>query len=140
MITPIRIEFEDSFINFKYEGSDDILYKTQKNLFEKNMGVIITNPEFDIPAYVINLQQFGTDIICGHIIDNLIGYLKNAELEEILLIINFYGVTSISENFCEEYVKFLLSTKSKVLSINQNTSINNVLSDYIESIVNIQEV
>lgn len=140
MLTPIRIDFEDNFINLRYEGSDDILYKTQKNIFEEEMGVIIINPEPMIPAYIINLNQFGTDMICGHIIDNLIGYLKNADLENILLVINFYGVSSISTSFCEQYIKFLLSTKSKVLSINQNTNINNTLSGYIEDIIEVQEV
>ena len=78
--------------------------------------------------------------MCGHIIDNIIGYLKNAELENIFLIIDFQDVVEISESFSEQYIKFLLSTKSKVISINQNTNINNAISQYIESIIDIQEV
>lgn len=140
MLTPINIDFEDNFIIFKYEGSDDIIYKTKKNLFEENTGLTIQNPDFDIPAYVIQLSAFGTSIMCGHIIDNIIGYLKNSDLENILLIVDFSDVIEISESFSEEYIKFILSTKSKVISINQNTNINYTLSAYVESIINIQEV
>lgn len=140
MLTPINIDFEDNFILFRYEGSDDIIYKTQKNLFEENTGLTISNPDFDIPAYVISLSTFGTSIMCGHIIDNIIGYLKNTNLENILLIVDFSDVIEISESFSEQYIKFILSTKSKVISINQNTNINYALSDYVESIIDVQEV
>lgn len=140
MLTPINIDFEDNFIIFRYKGSDDIIYKTKRNLFEENTGVTISNPDFDIPAYVIQLSEFGTSIMCGHIIDNVIGYLKNSNLENILLIVDFSDVIEISQSFSEQYIKFILSTKSKVISINQNTNINYTLSDYIESIIDIQEV
>ena len=140
MLQPIIIEMQDTFINFKYAGSDNIIAKTQKNLFEENTGLTILNPDFSIPAYLLTLSQFGTNIECGHIIDNVVGYLKNSDLENILLIIDFQDVVNISESFCEQYIKFLLSTKSKVLSINQNTNINNALSQYIESFIDIQEM
>lgn len=140
MLTPVEIELKDTFIEFKYVGSDNIIAKTQKNLFEEESGVTILNPDFYVPAYLLQLSQFGTNIECGHIIDNVVGYLKNADLENILLIIDFQNVIDISENFAEQYIKFLLSTKSKVLSINQNTNINNALSQYIESFIEIQEM
>lgn len=140
MLQSVNIELEDNFILFRYEGSDDIIYKTQKNLFEENTGVTISNPDIDIPAYLLSLSQYGTSIMCGHIIDNIIGYLKNAELENILLIVDFADVIEISNSFAEQYTKFILSTKSKVISINQNTNITNVLSAYIEGIIDIQDV
>lgn len=140
MLTPINIELVDNFIIFKYEGSDDIISKTKVNLFEENTGLTISNPDFNIPAYMIKLSNYGTSIMCGHIIDNIIGYLKNSDLENILLIVDFSDVIDISESFSEQYTKFLLSTKSKVISINQNTNINNVFSQYVESIIDIQEV
>lgn len=110
----------------------------QVNLFEKNKGMIISNPEFDIPAYILQLKQFGTSLICGHIIENVVGYMKQSDLEEVLLIVDFDEIVEISTSFSEEYVKFLLSTKNKVLSINQNTNINNALSEYILSVIDIQ--
>ena len=140
MLTPIEIELEDSFMIFKYVGSDNIITKTKKNLFEENTGLTILNPDFNIPAYLLSLDQFGTNIECGHIIDNIVGYLKNADMENILLVIDFSNIIDISENFAEQYTRFLLSTKSKVLSINQNTNINIAISSYIESIIDIQEM
>ena len=140
MIQPIKVDFEENFILFRYIGDDNLIYKTQKNSFQENTGLTISNPDINIPAYVLRLSNFGTSIICGHIIDNIVGYLKNAELENILLIMDFQDVVEISENFAEQYLKFLLSTKSKVLSIHANTNINNTLSAYIESIIDIQEV
>ena len=140
MLETIEVELEDNFILFRYEGSDNIIYKTQKNSFQKETGLTISNPDINIPAYIIQLSTYGTSIMCGHIIDNIIGYLKNAGLENIFLIIDFQDIVEISENFSEQYIKFLLSTKSKVISINQNTNINNAISQYVESIIDIQEV
>ena len=139
MLKPIVFDFEDEIINFRYEGSDDIIYKTKKNLFEEETGLTISNPDIGIPAYVLSLKQFGTSIMCGHIIDNIIGFLQNNDLENIFLIIDFNEVIEISENFTEQYIRFLLSTKSKVISINQNTNINNTFSQYVESIIDIQD-
>lgn len=140
MLTPIKIEVENNFVNFRYEGSDDIIYKTQKNIFQENTGVTISNPDINIPAYILTLSAYGTNINCGHIIDNLIGFLKNVKLENIFLIIDFSGVVQVSENFIEQYIKFILSSKSKILSINQNTNITNAIAQYVESIIDIQEV
>lgn len=139
MIVPMKVDFEDNFINFRYEGSDSISYKTQKNLFEEETGLTISNPDVDIPAYAIPLRNYGTHIECGHIIDNIIGFLRSSDIENVLLIIDFSEVIDVSNNFIREYIKFILSTKSKVISINQNTNINNAISQYVESIVNIQE-
>lgn len=140
MLQPVKIEFEDNFINFRYEGSDDIIYRTQKNVFQENTGLTIQNPDVEIPAFVLQLSRFGTKITCGHIIDNIVGYMKGIGLENILLIIDFSDVTEISESFIEQYIKFILSSKSKIISINQNTNINRTISLYVEDIIDIQDV
>ena len=156
MLIPTEIEFKDNFMIIQYKG--DSIVQTI-NTFQKNTGVTIANPQFDIPAYVLQLKLFGTNLICGNVIENLIGYLKNVDVKnatylnkddiykfekivyrEIVLIIDFDEVIDVSTNFLEEYTKFLLSTKSKVLSINQNTNIINAFSDYVISIIDIQDV
>lgn len=137
MLIPTEIEFKDNFMIIQYKG--DSIVQTI-NTFQKNTGVTISNPQFDIPAYVLQLKLFGTNLICGNVIENLVGYLKATDLEEIVLIIDFDEVIDVSTNFLEEYTKFLLSTKSKVLSINQNTNIINAFSDYVISIIDIQDV
>lgn len=140
MLRSVDINLQENVITFRYQGSDDIIYKTQINSFQENTGLTIANPSTDIPAYALQLNQFGTDIKCGHIVENIVAFLKSINMDNILLIIDFQGVISISQSFAEEYIKFILSTKSKVISINQNTNINNGLSRYVESIIDIQEV
>ena len=140
MLKPINVNLQDNLIIFRYEGSDDIIYKTKRNTFVEDSGVTISNPAQDIPAYIISLDVYGTNIECGHIIDNIVGYLQGEELENIFLVIDFKNVVSVSNSFIERYVNFILSTKSKTISINQNTNINNLLSQYIESFIDIQEV
>ena len=72
MLIPTEIEFKDNFMIIQYKG--DSIVQTI-NTFQKNTGVTISNPQFDIPAYVLQLKLFGTSLICGNIIENLIGYL-----------------------------------------------------------------
>lgn len=140
IVQSVNVDLKDNFILFRHQGDDSIIYQTKRNIFEEETGLTISNPDIGIPAYVISLARYGSSIRCGHIMDNILGYLKNSNLENILLIIDFDGVIEVSGNFVEQYVKFILSTKSKTISINQNTNINNAISQYVESIIDIQEV
>ena len=136
----MKVELKDNIIMFSYQGDDDITYRTQANLFKENTGVTIENVTSNLPVYGIRLSQFGDSLICGHIIDNAIGFLKNAKLENIVLILDFDGIVDVSKSFCEQYFKFVLETKSKVLSINQNINVNMAISKYITSMIDYQEV
>ena len=140
LIQPMTVELKDNLIIFSYQGDDNITYQTQANLFNENTGVTIDNVTNNLPAYGIKLNQYGDNLTCGHIIDNAIGFLKNAELENIVLIIDFDGILDISKSFCEQYFKFILNTKSKVISINQNTNINMAFSTYVLSMIDYQDV
>lgn len=140
LIQPMKVELKDNIIMFSYQGDDNITYKTQANLFLENTGVTIQNVTNNLPVYGIKLNQFGDTLTCGHIIDNAIGFLKNAKLENIVLIIDFDGIVDISKGFCEQYFKFILNTKSKVISINQNTNINMAFSKYVLNMIDYQEV
>ena len=142
MIEPVQamqVTLKDNFIIFSYQGSDNITYQAQKNLFKEKTGLTIENVGSDVPAYGLLLNQFGSELVCGHIIDNVIGYLKGAELENIVLIIDFDGITNISKSFCEQYFKFLLTTKSKVISINQDINIIIAFSKYVNSMIDYQD-
>ena len=120
------VDFQNNFINFRYSKESKI--------------VTIQNPDINIKAYSLVLNQWGTSLQCGHIIDNIIGYLKNSGLESIILIVDFSDIVSISENFWEQYFKFMLSTKSKVININQNTNISNSFTNYINKMIDIQDL
>ena len=134
------VDFQNNFINFRYSKESKIVYQTQKNIFMENTGLTIQNPDINIKAYSLVLNQWGTSLQCGHIIDNIIGYLKNSGLESIILIVDFSDIVSISENFWEQYFKFMLSTKSKVININQNTNISNSFTNYINKMIDIQDL
>lgn len=140
LIEQLMVDLRNNYIIFRHVGDDNIIYQAQRNQFVENSGLTIKNPDTEIPAYLLTLSQWGTSLQCGHIIDNIIGYLENAGLSNILLIVDFADITEISESFCEQYTKFLLTTKSKVISINQTTNIINVLSAYIESVIDYQDV
>ncbi len=140
LIQPMTVELKDNLIIFSYQGDDSITYQTQANLFQENTGVTVENVTSGLPVYGIRLDQFGNSLTCGHIIDNAVGFLKNAELENIVLIIDFDGIVDISKSFCEQYFKFILGTKSKVISINQNTNITMAFSKYVLSMIDYQDV
>jgi len=136
----MSINFKDNKILFQYIGDDSIVYQTQQNQFLENTGLTIKNPTTNIPVYGLKLNEWGTALRCGHIIDNIAGRLKKNGLGNIILIVDFAGITEVSESFCEQYLNFLLTTPSKIININQNTSINNVFVSYMDSIVDYQEL
>lgn len=136
----MQIDLKNNVINFRYIGSDKIIYQTQPNQFLENTGLTVKNPDVNIPVYGIELKQWGTSLLCGHIIDNINGRLLEAGLSNVILIVDFNGIVEISENFCEQYFKFLLTTPSKIININQNTSINNTFVSYINGIIDYQEM
>ena len=136
----IQVNIANNLIQFRYIGSDKIIHQTQLNQFIENTGLTIKNPSPGIAAYGIELNNWGSSLICGHIVDNINGRLQELGLDNIILIVDFNGITEVSENFCEQYFNFLLTTSSKIININQNTSINNAFASYINSVVEYQEM
>lgn len=136
----MQADIKDSLITFRYIGDDKIIYKTQVNQFLPNTGLTIKNPSIDIPVYGVQLSTWGSSLLCGSLIENINGRLQEAGLNNIILIVDFSGITEVSENFCEQYFNFLLTTPSKIININQNTSINNAFVSYINSVIDVQEM
>lgn len=140
LIKQLAVNFNKNIITFQYIGSDKIVYQTQKNQFIKDSGLTIKNPTTEIPAYLLELNQWGSSLLCGHIIDNIAGYLQGSGLSDIILIVDFSGVKEVSSSFCEQYLNFMLTTTSKIININQNTSINNTFVAYLDNVIDYQEV
>lgn len=136
----MQADIKDSLITFRYIGDDKIIYKTQVNQFLPNTGLTIKNPSINIPVYGVRLNTWGSSLLCGSLIENINGRLQEAGLNNIILIVDFSGITEVSENFCEQYFNFLLTTPSKIININQNTSINNAFVSYINSVIDVQEM
>lgn len=136
----MTVSLKDNMLNFRYIGSDTITYQTQPNQFLENTGLTVKNPTIDLPVYGVELKEWGTSLLCGHIIDNMNGRLLEKGLKNIILIVDFNGIVEISDSFCEQYFNFLLTTPSKIININMNTSINNAFVSYINSIVEYQDI
>lgn len=154
LLTPVTISFDDNYVYIKYQGDEIMDYVVDKNKFEENTGVTISNTELPIPAYCIALSAYaesitsnanvievnmGTTLSCGNVIDNLFLSLKS-KIDNQILIIDFDGITEVSENFCKQYMQYLLTTKNKVITINQDINVSNIFSEYVLGAIEIQEL
>lgn len=138
-ITPVSYFIYGDNVYFHYEGSDDVIYKTKKNLIVKNEGIVVKNPQTDISAYVLNLNVFGKELLCGNIIENIVVNLKLHDMDEVVLIVDFDGVDEISEHFCESYFRFLLESKCKITTLNMSLDVSNIFASYVYDVISVQE-
>lgn len=153
LLTPMEISFNENYVFINYMGENKMGYQVEKNKFELETGLTISNIELPIPAYLITLSAYaasnefenglsanlGTTLSCGNVIDNLFLSLKS-KIDNVVLIVDFDGITEVSENFCKQYLQYLLTTKNKVITINQNINVSNTFSSYILSNIEIQEL
>lgn len=153
MITPVEISFNENYVLISYIGENDMTIQVTKNKFEKETGITISNIEMPIPAYLISLSAYaesnemensiqgnlGKTLSCGNVIDNLFLSLK-LKIDEVILIVDFDGITEVSENFCKQYLQYLLTTKNKVITINQNIDVSNIFGSYVLNNIELQEL
>lgn len=133
ILHPIYIRQNNNYIEYRYMEDDELIHKTEINHFEEKDGVTIQNIEYPVPAYYVHLYTlFGKTLSCGNIINTFFAHLK-AQKDNILLIIDFDGVNEVSENFCAQYYKHLLTTKNKLITINKNTQVSNIFARFIVS-------
>lgn len=126
ILTPINIITDGNSIEFRTQEENELIYQTQINAFIENSGVTIQNVTFPVPGYYINLNQsFGETLRCGNIINSFFALLKS-KLDNTLIIVDFNGVKEVSEQFCTEYYKNLISSKNKIITINQDINVSNI--------------
>lgn len=128
------------YIHIRFLGDDNIVFDNKTNILNENTGLTVENPQPNIPVYYISLSDFGDNLLCGNIVDNIYGALIDNDLNNIILVIDFDGIKRINESFCEEYVKYLLTSKNKILTVNQNIEVSNAFSDYVLSNIEILEL
>lgn len=138
MIKKLNYNLDNEFIYFHFSGDNDMVYKVKKNIFKKDTGLTIENPQNDIPAYLIEMSNFGESLMCGNVFNNLAAVLSQNDLDGVILLVDFSNVIEVSSNFCESYVKYLLTTKNKVITLNQNVDVSNQFGEYAYSIFDIQ--
>lgn len=153
LLTPAIINFDNNYVYIRFEGDDTIEYTVERNKFEKETGLTISNISAPIPVYLISLSQYAVsadfdesivvtnkkELNCGDIVDNLFLALQT-KIDNVILVVDFEGVDKISENFCKQYLQYLLTTKNKVISINQSTNVSNMFGYYVLQNVEIQEL
>lgn len=133
-LIPLKYNFDNNYIIFKYLEGDDVVYQRKKNIFVPDSGLTISNPQIEIPAYLIKMNQFGDRLLCGNIINNILVILSEYNEDGIILLIDFEGILEISQNFIEAFMKYQLETKNKVIIINQNVDVTNAIGEYAKSI------
>lgn len=130
-LKPLILIADSNYVEYRLQEDDTLVYKTQINYFNKNNGVTIQNIEYPVPGYYINLNtQFGSTLKCGNIITSFFTLLKS-KIDNVLLIVDFDGIEEVSDSFCSEYYKYLLTTKNKVITINQNVNVSNIFANFV---------
>lgn len=148
-IRPLVIEFDSNYVYIQYQGEKYMQFDI--NSFEENTGLTVQNIRFPVPAYVIALcdqaksasldnvivMGSNTTLSCGNVIENLFESIRT-QIDNQILIIDFDGIEEISSNFAQSYTQYLLNTKNKVISVNQNWFVHMMLSGFIIHNINIQ--
>lgn len=131
-ITPnLFFNLKGEYIHMQFLGDGNIIYKSKKNIFKEQEGLIIENPQPDFPVYYITLSDFGDSLLCGNIVDTVYAALLAQDIDNVILVLDFDGIIEVNESFCEQYIKYLLTTKNKVITIKQNRQVNEVFSKYV---------
>lgn len=131
MLEQVNVYGNNNYIEYRLQESDELVYKKQINSIIEDSGATMQNIEYPFPTYYIHLQNnFGETLDCGNIINTFFNALK-AQVDGTVIIIDFDGIIEISNNFCAQYCKYLLTTKNKIININQNTDVTNIFGQFI---------
>lgn len=153
LLKPVDVNFDNNYVYITFKGDSTMTYTIEKNKFEENTGLTVSNIEFPVPVYLISLSSYAesaeydesivisgnTTFSCGNIIDNLFLALKS-KIDNVILIIDFDGITEVSDNFCKQYLQYLLTTKNKVITINQDINVTNIFAHYVIQNIELQEL
>lgn len=145
----VKINNNDVYIT--YQGEEYMQYDI--NDFEENTGLTVQNIKFPVPAYVVALSSeaqsaaienvivagSNTTLSCGNVIENLLESLKK-QIDNQIIIIDFDGIEEVSSSFAQSYTQYLLNTKNKIISINQNYYVHSILSQFALYNVDIQPI
>lgn len=113
---------------------DDLTQET--NSISEKEGIIVNNVVFPIQNEYIKLIQLSEltskNIECGRVINNIYLAIEQEE-NDFIIIFDFTDIKTVSENFCKDWTKLLLQTKSKIITINMNPVISATFSTFIEN-------
>lgn len=134
MVNETRI-IETNNISIKNISDLDDLTQETNSISEKE-GIIVNNVVFPIQNEYIKLIQLSEltnkNIECGRVINNIYLAIEQQE-NDFIIIFDFTDIETVSENFCKDWTKLLLQTKSKIFTINMNPAISATFSTFIEN-------
>ena len=153
LLTPMIVNFDSNYVYISFQGDETLAYTVERNKFETATGLTVSNISSPVPVYLIALSNeaesasypnalvgtSGTTLSCGSVINNLFLALKS-RVDNIIVIIDFDKITEVSEHFCAEYMKYLLTTKNKVITINQGINVSNTFASYVLNNIELQEL
>lgn len=139
ILTPLCVTMNDNYIEFRVMEDDNLIYKSEINSIIPDSAMSVQNIEFPIPSYYLNLKDFfGTTLFCGNIVNTFFTILKS-QIDNCVIIVDFNEIEEISTNFCSQYYKYLLTTKNKIITINQNTNVSNMFAQFVLSMYESEE-
>lgn len=113
---------------------DDLTQET--NSISEKEGVIVNNVVFPIQNEYIKLIKLSEltnkNIECGRVVNNIYLAIEQQE-NDFIIIFDFTDIETVSENFCKDWTKLLLQTKSKIITTNMNPAISATFSTFIEN-------
>lgn len=113
---------------------DDLTQET--NSISKKEGIVVNNVVFplqDEHVKVIKLSELTSkNIECGRVINNIYLAIEQEE-DNFIVVFDFNDIETVSENFCKDWTKLLLQTKSKIFTINMNPAISATFSTFIKN-------
>ena len=147
------INFDNNYVCIDFKGDETIKYTIEKNKFELETGLTVNNIATPIPAYLISLSSYAesanmensivatsnTTLSCGSVIDNIFLALKT-KIDNVIIIVDFAGITEVSDNFCKQYLQYLLTTNNKLVTINLDINVTNIFSHYVLENIELQEL
>lgn len=130
-LIPLNVEINDNYIEYRLQEGDELVYKSEINNIVPNSGITMENVEYPVPAYYINLADvYGETLRCGNIINTFFAALKS-QIDNTVIIMDFQGIKEISDSFCSQYYKHLLTTKNKIIIINQSINVSNMFAQFV---------
>lgn len=131
ILIPLNVVMDGNYIEYRLQEDAKLVYRNNINAFLENDGVTVQNIEYPVPGYYINLYNvYGETLKCGNIINTFFTALKST-VDNALIIIDFKDVKEISDSFCAQYYKHLLTTKNKIITINQDINVSNIFAEFV---------
>jgi hypothetical protein len=120
------------------------MYSSKKNEVKENTGITIESAEYGTcNAYILSLkdnigivQDKNDSLItlnCGRLVDLIFEDIFKQQKDYSVFIVDFDGITSVTEDFLEKYLLYYLESKFKILNVNMSLIVEAAWSSVVDS-------